>query len=144
MSLEEVEGYKDSKAFADEVLEALLGGGYNAKEAVALSLYLYVPSESSAKYIAGILEDEGYEVDVEEPLDTEPRWCCWCNLTVELVSGNLEIVGDRFLTLAKEFDGVFDGWETNPYEIEGGIESIMSQIENEPDQENEEKDISKN
>lgn len=128
MPLEEHDGYNSGQEFAEDVMKSLQGTPLDLSKPVPLSFFLYLPDEAIARRIGEELVADGYEVDVDEPDDDDDRWLCWCDLSLLPTTEALEPIGTRFLDLAKENKGDFDGWETNPYKIEGGVADMLSQM----------------
>ncbi len=128
MPLKQHDGYKNGQAFAEDVMNALQATSIDLTKPVPLSFFLYLPDEPMARRIGEILVSEGFEVEVDESASEDGQWLCWCDLslipTIELLSP----IGDRFLSLAKDNNGEFDGWETNPYKVQGGLLDMMKQM----------------
>ena len=128
MPLEECDGFRSGKHFAGEVMKALEGSSLDCSEEIPLSFFLYLPSESSAREAGAIIAREGFEVEVDESADEDGRWLCWCDLSMVPNYEKLEQYGDMFLGLAETYNGEFDGWETNPYKIPGGVLDMLKQV----------------
>ena len=128
MPLEQHDGYNNGQEFAEDVMKVLQGTPLDLSKPVPLSFFLYLPDEATARRIGEELVAEGYEVDVDESAEEDGRWLCWSDLALVPTTEALEPIGARFLNLAKDNNGEFDGWETNPYKIEGGITDMLSQM----------------
>jgi hypothetical protein len=128
MPLEQHDGYQNGQAFAEDVMKALQATPLDLTNPVPLSFFLYLPDEPTARRIGESLVTEGYEVDVDESASDDGRWLCWCDLSLIPTIELLMPIGDRFLSLAKDNKGEFDGWETNPYKIQGGLQDVMKQM----------------
>jgi hypothetical protein len=128
MALEKTAGYLNGAAFAKEVMGGLRNAGIKESQAVPLSFYLYVPNRKAAGMCAPILVKEGMEVEVDKSATNDGKWLCLCHQTLVPTAKDLERIGQTFVNLAQRFEGEFDGWETNPYKIEGGIGSLLEEM----------------
>jgi len=129
MPLEQHDGYKDGRDFAEDAMKALENTPLDLSNPVPLSFFLYLPDQDSAKRIGEQLVSEGYEIeDIDESAEEDGRWLCWSHLSVVPTLDSLEPIGAKFLKLAEDYGGEFDGWETNPYKMQGGLQDMMAQM----------------
>jgi hypothetical protein len=131
MALEQTDGYQDGKQFAEEVINALEAATYDLSEPVPLSFFLYLPDEPTARRIGDALVAEGFEVDVDESAADDGNWLCWCDRTLVPTHDVLAPIGDRFLGLARDNNGEFDGWETDLYKVPGAMDDLLRQMQGE-------------
>jgi hypothetical protein len=128
MALEKTNGYQDGVGFAAEVVAGLQNAGINLAKEIPLSFYLYVPNRKAAGTCEPILVKEGLEVVIEKSAANDGKWLCLCHGTLIPTAQNLERIGQTFVNLARKHGGEFDGWETNPYKIAGGVEGLLEEM----------------
>jgi hypothetical protein len=128
MALEKTAGYRNGTDFAKEVIASLRGVGHSARKEIPLSFYLYVPNQKAARACEPILAKEGLEVEVDKSAADDGKWLCLCHRTMKPAQKELARIGETFLGLARAHGGQFDGWETNPYKMQGGIEDMLGEL----------------
>lgn len=128
MALEKTAGYRNGTDFAKEVIAGLRKVGHGTRKEIPLSFYLYLPNKKSAKACEPILTKEGLEVEVDKSAANDGNWLCLCHRTMKPSAKELERIGQRFIELAEKHEGQFDGWETNPFKIQGGYEDLLGEL----------------
>jgi hypothetical protein len=128
MALEKTSGYINGTAFANEVLAGLKNAGINLSKLVPLSFYLYLPNRKAAGICSPVLVKEGLEVEIDRAASNDGKWLCLCHATLKPNHKDLERIGQTMLNLAQKFEGEFDGWETNPFKMQGGFEDMLGEM----------------
>jgi hypothetical protein len=128
MALEKTAGYKDGSGFAREVVAGLRNAGQSVRKEFPLSFYLYMPNEKAARACEPALLEQGLEVEIDKSAADDGKWLCLCHRTMKPTQKDLAKLGDTFLSLAREHGGEFDGWETNPYKMQGGINDLLGEL----------------
>ena len=125
MALQKTSGYMNGTDFATEVIAGLKNAGVDRAKPVPLSFYLYLPNRKAAGTCAPILVKEGLEVEIDRSASNDGKWLCLCHATIEPKQKDLQRIGQTMINLAQKFAGEFDGWETNPFKMQGGIEDML-------------------
>lgn len=128
MALEKTNGYRTGAGFAKEVVTSLLNAGHKPRKDIPLSFYLYLPNKKAARACEPILAEQGLEVEIDKSAADDGKWLCLCHRTMKPAQKELARLGDTFITLAREHGGEFDGWETNPYKMTGGINDLFGEL----------------
>jgi hypothetical protein len=128
MALEKTAGYQTGNQFANEVLTGLKNAGIDTSKSIPLSFYLYLPNRKAAGACAPILVKEGMEVEVERSASDDGKWLCLCHQTMTPQKKDLERIGQTMLNLAQKFEGQLDGWETNPFKMDGGFDAMLGEL----------------
>jgi hypothetical protein len=128
MALEKTAGYKSGGDFAKEVIAGLCNAGHSTRKEFPLSFYLYMPNRKAARACEPILLKEGLEVEIDKSAADDGKWLCLCHRTMKPTQKGLTKLGDTFLELANAHGGEFDGWETNPYKMQGGINDLLGEL----------------
>lgn len=126
MGLEKTAGYMNGTDFANEVIAGLKNAGIDRTKPVALSFHLYLPNRKAAGICGPVLVKEGLEVEIDRSAANDGQWLCLCHATIEPTQKDLQRIGQTMINLAQKFGGEFDGWETNPYKMKGGIEDMLA------------------
>ncbi len=76
-----------------------------------IHFYLYFPTEEDALKAKSELLTNGFLVDLDRS-SSDSQWLCLASK--EMIADNIELTKLRqyFTKLAKNFDGNYDGWET--------------------------------
>lgn len=128
MALEKTAGYMNGTYFANEVIAGLKNAGIDRAKPVPLSFYLYLPNRKAAGICGPVLVKEGLEVEIDRSAANDGKWLCLCHATIEPTEKDLQRIGQTMINLAQKFGGEFDGWETNPYKMQGGIEGLLGEM----------------
>jgi uncharacterized protein (DUF924 family) len=78
----------------------------------ALDFFFYLPSAEHAESIADRLRGAGFEAALRA-CDESTRWLCVATKQTIPDEEGLNYYGEWFRILAREYEGVFDGWESN-------------------------------
>lgn len=113
MALEKTKGYTSSEHFASEVIASLEKTQWGVSKPVPLVFYLYLPTEEAARSCVEVIRSLGLEVEVNPSAADDGKWLCLCKAKFIPEKKRLTEIGDRLISLAKEKDGEFDGWETD-------------------------------
>jgi len=106
-------GNDKSAASPDDkmVLEQLREAGSDLSKPHVLEFYLYFPAEQSAHQAAEKLESEGFEGELK-PSVGEATWLCLVRKRMVPELNEIVAMRRKLSSLAKEFKGEYDGWET--------------------------------
>jgi hypothetical protein len=113
MPLEKTESYKSGEHFASEVVAALAKTKWGVTKPVPLVFYLYLPTEEAARSCVGAIQAAGLAVQVEPSAAGDGKWLCLCKAGMIPETKRLTEIGNVLMSLAKEKNGQFDGWETD-------------------------------
>lgn len=150
--------YFSGEQFADEIMNALRESDVDMTESQDFEFYLYLQTENDARACVAEValmglearavdpadmenEDEDDEEDIPEELkdaideifaeeDEEPetRWLCLASAQMEPSHEQFRAIGDKFLELARQYEGDFEGWELNPDSLEQALEQMFGSI----------------
>lgn len=73
--------------------------------------YLYLPTEAAARQAGQGLTKSDYRVEIRQAA-TGTNWLCLAKTTLTPDTAPLVEIGTLVTELAKEFQGDFDGWES--------------------------------
>lgn len=85
-------------------------GGDSTKPHNVDFFFYRITSEEAAYNLAARLKSEGYDCSVF--LYTEGDWTCVASKVMVPTLDNIESLRKNFERLARQHDGVYDGWET--------------------------------
>jgi hypothetical protein len=101
-----------NEADADQqVLDQLREAGSDLSKPHPLEFYLYFPTEELAHRAAEKIADDGYSVEVKRAAQRSD-WLCYVTKRMAPKRAEIAAIGKRFRSLAREFGGEYDGWET--------------------------------
>jgi hypothetical protein len=95
---------------AGHVLSVLANVGADTGARRAFDFYLYFPTEHAAAAAARELSESGFRCQVRESLRGE--WLCLAGAQLVPDDAAMETVFHLMETMAEDFGGAFDGWET--------------------------------
>jgi hypothetical protein len=109
---------RDTDAADRAVLDQLRKAGSDLSRPTDVTYYLYVPAERDARTAAALLQRRGFKTDVEPPLrnSSEAASNDWGVIALKMEVPSLETLRTTrmlFLSLAKKYDGIYDGWEAS-------------------------------
>ena len=81
----------------------------------SLDFFFYLPSFDQAGKHADRLRGAGFEADLRQ-CEESTRWLCVATRQTVPDEEGLNYYGEWFRVLAGEYEGVFDGWESNVIE----------------------------
>ncbi len=93
------------------VLNQLKEAGSDLSKPHDLEFYLYFPAEQSAHQAAEKLEADGFEGELK-PSAADSSWLCLVRKRMVPELSEIAALRRKLTSLAKEFKGQFDGWET--------------------------------
>jgi len=117
MALEKTDGYSSGEQFASEVIAALQKSQWGIAKPVPLVFYLYLPDEEAARSCVEAIQAVGLNVEVGPSANGDGKWLCLCKARLVPETKRLTEIGSVLLSLAKEKNGQFDGWETDLTEL---------------------------
>jgi hypothetical protein len=94
-----------------QVLDQLREAGSDLSKPHPLEFYLYFPTEESAHRAAERIADDGFSVEVKRAAQRSD-WMCYVTKRMAPKRTEIAAIGSRFRSLAREFGGEYDGWET--------------------------------
>lgn len=94
-----------------QVLNQLQEAGSDLSKPHPLEFYLYFPAEESAHQAAEMIADDGFSVEVKRAAQGS-AWMCYVTKRMAPKRSEIAAIGKRFRSLAQEFGGEYDGWET--------------------------------
>jgi len=97
--------------FKAEVLAQLRRDRSDTSKPHGFDFYLYLPTEAAAQQAGQRLTKRDYRVEIR-PAATGTTWLCLAKTTLTPDTAPLAEIGMLFTQLAKEFQGDFDGWES--------------------------------
>lgn len=95
-----------------EVLAQLRHGGSDTSKPHHFDFYLYLPTEAAAREAGQRLTKRDYRVEVR-PAAKGPNWLCLAKTALTPDTAPLAEIESLFTQLAQEFQGEFDGWESD-------------------------------
>ena len=95
---------------AREVLVVLGHVGVDTRTRRPFDFYLYFPTESAAAAVRRELAESGFTCKVRPSLHGD--WLCLAGARLVPDDAALETVFHLMETMAEDFGGAFDGWET--------------------------------
>lgn len=95
---------------ASHVLSVLSNVGADVRARRAFDFYLYFPTERAANAAGRELSESGFRCQVRESLRGE--WLCLAGAKLVPDDAAMETVFHLMETMAEDFGGAFDGWET--------------------------------
>jgi hypothetical protein len=95
---------------ASHVLSVLANAGADTSARRAFDFYLYFPTEHAAAAASRELSDSGFRCIVRESL--RGQWLCLAGARLVPDDAAMETVFHLMETMAEDFGGAFDGWET--------------------------------
>ena len=101
----------------EAVLAKLRAKGSDSTKATDIVFYLYIPVLHDALTAGAALKQHGYTVDVQKPLGKlsdgsyESRYSVVAHIEEAPSLENLRINRAIFKTLARQYNGEYDGWE---------------------------------
>ncbi len=93
-----------------QALAVLDGVGIDAALRCAFDFYLYFPTEGAAAAVGRELDETGFRCEVSAGMRGD--WLCLASARVVPDDAALETVFHLMETMAEDFGGTFDGWET--------------------------------
>ncbi|MGE0883904.1 MAG: ribonuclease E inhibitor RraB [Blastocatellales bacterium] len=93
------------------VLDQLKQAGSNLSKPHDLEFYLYFPAEESAQQAAEKLEADGFEGELR-PSAANASWLCLVRKRMVPELNEIVAIRKKLTSLAREFKGEYDGWET--------------------------------
>jgi len=79
--------------------------------------------------ISGAIDDVVDQIfQDQEDDDDDNRWLCIASTQMEPERERFIEIGEAMLSLAKQYDGEFEGWEVNPDTLEHAMEEIFGNI----------------
>jgi hypothetical protein len=100
--------HRDFKA---EVLAQLRRERSDTSKPHGFDFYLYLPTEAAARQAGQRLTKSDYLVEIRQAA-TGTNWLCLAKKTLTPDTAPLAEIGTLFTKLAEEFQGDFDGWES--------------------------------
>jgi len=94
-----------------EVLAQLRRDGSDTSKPHGFDFYLYLPTEPAARRAGERLKTNDYRVEIRRAA-TGTNWLCLAKTTLAPDTAPLAEIGTLFTQLAREFQGDFDGWES--------------------------------
>ncbi len=94
------------------VLNQLRAAGSDLSKPHQMEFYLRFPTQELANEVADEIEAEGFTVEVKR-VAQEKGWLCYATKKMVPEGPKITVIGERFSTLARENQGVYDGWETS-------------------------------
>src|SRR6185436_19394944 len=98
--------------FKAEVLAQLRREGSDTSKPHRFNFYLYLPTEAAARQAGQRLAKSDYLVEIRQAA-TDTNWLCLAKRTLTPDTAPLAGIGTLFRKLAEEFQGDFDGWESD-------------------------------
>ncbi len=95
---------------ATQALAVLDRVGFDTARRCAFDFFLYFPTESAAAAVGRELGETGFRCQVRSSVRGE--WLCLATAEVVPDDAALETVFHLMETMAEDFGGSFDGWET--------------------------------
>jgi hypothetical protein len=95
---------------ASHVLSVLANVGADTSARRAFDFYLYFPTEHAAAAASRELSDSGFRCMVRESM--RGQWLCLAGARLVPDDTAMETVFHLMETMAEDFGGAFDGWET--------------------------------
>lgn len=95
---------------AAQALTVLDRVGVDTAQRCAFDFFLYFPTERAAAAVGRELDDSGFRCQVRASARGE--WLCLATAQVIPDDAALETVFHLMETMAEDFGGSFDGWET--------------------------------
>jgi hypothetical protein len=95
---------------ATQALAVLNHVGVDTSARCAFDFFLYFPTESAAAAVGRELDETGFRCRVRQSVRGE--WLCLATAQVVPDDAALETVFHLMETMAEDFGGSFDGWET--------------------------------
>jgi len=95
-----------------EVLTQLWRDGSDTSKPHGFDFYLYLPTEAAARQAGERLKKSEYRVEIR-PGARGTNWLCLSKRTLTPDTAPLAEIGSIFTQLAREFQGEFDGWESD-------------------------------
>jgi hypothetical protein len=95
---------------ASQVLAALAHVGVDTSARRPFDFYLYFPTEGAAAAVSRELAESGFRCQVRAGLRGE--WLCRAAARLVPDDAALETVLHLMETMAEDYGGAFDGWET--------------------------------
>jgi hypothetical protein len=95
---------------AAQALAVLDRVGVNTAQRCAFDFFLHFPAESAADAVGRELAETGFRCQVRASVRGE--WLCLASAQVVPDDAALEAVFHLMETMAEDFGGTFDGWET--------------------------------
>lgn len=95
---------------ATQALAVLDHVGVDTAQRCAFDFFLYFPTESAAAAVGRELGETGFRCQVRASVRGE--WLCLATAQVVPDDAALETVFHLMETMAEDFGGSFDGWET--------------------------------
>ena len=99
-----------SSGQAGQALAVLEHVGVDTAQRCAFDFYLYFPTENAAATVGRELSETGFRCQVRSSVRGE--WLCLATARVVPDDAALETVFHLMETMAEDFGGSFDGWET--------------------------------
>lgn len=96
---------------------------------VSLSFYIEIHTEKQAKQIAEILEEQGFDTDVDAFQQHSNSWRCWANINMVPNRQNLRWLEILLATKCREFNAELVSWETNPFESGQELGQLLAKFE---------------
>lgn len=94
-----------------QVLAKLHSLGSDFTKLHPVDFFLYAPGQEEAKRMQQSLQESGYDADISaEPSGT--RWLCVATKRMVPTHASLLRIRSEMITLAKRFNGEYDGWGT--------------------------------
>lgn len=72
--------------------------------------------------------DQIFEAQGDEDDEEDARWLCLASTQMEPTRDRFTEIGDKMLSLAKQYKGEFEGWEVNPDTLEQAMDEIFGNI----------------
>ena len=112
--LSEGENYENGLQFAKEVRNSLKEAGISLDTSLDLAFYLYLKDKESAENAKARIEEIDLKCHIEQEDVDDDTWLCYSARYMKPEEKRLETIGELMITLADEYNGNFDGWETVP------------------------------
>jgi regulator of ribonuclease activity B len=94
------------------VLNQLRAAGSDLSKPHDMEFYLRFPTQELANEVADEIEAEGFTVEVKRVAE-DKGWLCYVTKKMVPEGPKITVIGERFSTLAREYEGEYDGWETS-------------------------------
>lgn len=93
------------------VLDQLVKAGSDLSKEHQPEFFLYFPDETTAERVAALIHADGFQVTVQRSPAAD-NWLCLATKTMALTHEEMTAIRGRFMLLASENHGEYDGWGT--------------------------------
>jgi hypothetical protein len=110
-NMRKVRQANSTESWDEKVIAGLRARGYAPFNPYPVDFFLALPDDTAVQAARTQLESEGFGVDVK-PMENDPElhFSLHASKTMKLIVPDMQEIGRRLTTLAKEQRGRYDGW----------------------------------